>query len=323
MLIFSTGLFVGFIILVISADRFVTGTAAIARNFGISPLLIGLTIVGLGTSAPEILVAGFASWEGNPGLAIGNAIGSNIANIGLVLACTALVGSISVHSKLLSRELPILVFISIACFWAALGGNLDRTDGVLMLIGLIIFLAWLIRSAQKSRTADPFPQEIESEIPENIPTSTAILWFIVGLTGLLISSHLLVWAAVNIAQAFGVSDIVIGLTIVALGTSLPELAASITSVLKNEDDLAVGNIVGSNIYNLLAVYSIPALVAPGPLNPMVISRDFPWMIGFTMALFVFAYSKDGNGTITRWKGGMLLLCYFIYMALLYRQSVLT
>jgi len=323
MLIFSTGLFFGFIILIISADRFVTGTAAIARNFGISPLIIGLTIVGFGTSAPEILVAGFASWEGNPGLAIGNAIGSNIANIGLVLACTALVGSISVHSKLLSRELPIFAFISIACFWAALDGNLERVDGVLMLMGLVLFLAWLVRSARESHNGDPLPQEIESEIPNKLPTSTAIMWFIVGLAGLLISSRLLVWAAVNIAQAFGVSDIVIGLTIVALGTSLPELAASITSILKNEDDLAVGNIVGSNIYNLLAVYSIPALVAPGPLDPTVISRDFPWMLGFTIALFIFAYSRNGNGIISRWKGGILLLCYFGYMAILYRHSVLT
>ncbi len=307
----------GLVVLVFAADWFVDGTSSIARNLGVSPLLIGLTIVGLGTSAPEILVASLASFQGNPGLAIGNAIGSNIANMGLVLGATALIAPLAFHSRLLKRELPVLMLISIVCYVLAWDG-LSVFDGILMLCGLVAFLFWLIRTAMAERK-DVLTQEVEAEIPETMPNSKAWLYFAVGLIGLLISSKVLVWAAVNIAQSMGVSDLVIGLTIVALGTSLPELAASIGSVLKGEDDLAVGNVIGSNVYNLLAVYSLPALIAPGAVDATVISRDFPVLLGFTAVLFILGVGVSKAGNINRWKGAGLLSAYLGYQWVIYQS----
>lgn len=309
----------GLVVLVFAADWFVDGTSSIARNLGVSPLLIGLTIVGLGTSAPEILVSSIASFQGNPGLAIGNAIGSNIANMGLILGTTALIAPLAFHSGLLKRELPVLMLISVGCYILALNG-LSVFDGVLMLSGLAAFLYWLIRTAMKERKNDTLTQEVESEIPETMPNSKAWKYFAVGLVGLLLSSKVLVWAAVNIAHSMGVSDLIIGLTIVALGTSLPELAASIASVKKGEHDLAVGNVIGSNVYNLLAVYSLPALIAPGAVDAIVISRDFPVLLAFTAVLFVLGVGFSKAGNINRWEGGGLLSAYLYYQWVIY-QSV--
>ena len=317
-------LLVGLVVLVVAADKFIIGTVSIAKKFGISPLLIGLTIVGLGTSAPEILVSAISSWQGNAGLAVGNALGSNIANIGLILGATALISPLAFKSALLRRELPILMAVSLACFALSLDG-LTQLDGVIMLVMLFSFLFWLIRSAKqnqkKNTISDPLEQELLDEMPEEVSEKKAWLLFVAGLIGLLASSRLLVWAAVNIAESFGVSDLVIGLTIVALGTSLPELAASISSVLKNEDDLAVGNIIGSNMYNLLAVYSLPGLIAPGPLADTVIYRDFPVLLGFTAILFIVSYGIKKSGLITRWKGSLLLLGYFSYQWVIYQSAV--
>ncbi len=320
MLIDFLALALGLIVLVFAADWFVDGTSSIARNLGVSPLLIGLTIVGLGTSAPEILVSSLASFQGNPGLAIGNAIGSNIANMGLILGVTALISPLAFHSGLLKRELPVLMLISIACYVLALDG-LSVIDGVLMLLGLVAFLYWLISTAMAERKSDVLAQEMEAEIPETMPNNKAWLYFAVGLIGLLISSKVLVWAAVNIAHTMGVSDLVIGLTIVALGTSLPELAASIGSVLKGEHDLAVGNVIGSNVYNLLAVYSLPALIAPGAVGATVISRDFPVLLAFTAALFILGVGFSKSGNINRWEGAGLLSAYLYYQWVIY-QSVI-
>ena len=313
-------LVLGLVVLVYAADWFVDGASAIARNFGVSPLLIGLTIVGLGTSAPEIMVSSLASFQGNSGLAVGNAIGSNIANMGLILGTTALIAPLAFHSRLLKRELPVLMLISIACYVLAIDG-LSVADGVLMLLGLVAFLYWLIRTAMAERKNDILAQEVEAEVPESMPNNKAWLFFWLGLIGLLISSKVLVWAAVNIAQAIGVSDLVIGLTIVALGTSLPELAASIGSVLKGEDDLAVGNVIGSNVYNLLAVFSLPALIAPGPIDATVISRDFPVLLAFTAVLFILGVGLSKSGNINRWEGAGLLAAYLFYQWTIY-QSVI-
>lgn len=320
MLIDILALLLGLVVLVFAADWFVDGASAIARNFGISPLLIGLTIVGLGTSAPEIMVSSLASFQGNPGLAIGNAIGSNIANMGLILGVTALLAPLAFHSRLLKRELPVLMLISIACYVLALDG-LSVFDGVLMLLGLVAFLYWLIRTAMAEHKSDILTKEVEAEVPETMPNNKAWIFFVLGLLGLLISSKVLVWAAVNIAHAMGVSDLVIGLTIVALGTSLPELAASIGSVLKGEDDLAVGNVIGSNVYNLLAVFSLPALIAPGPVDVTVISRDFPVLLAFTGVLFILGVGLSRAGNINRWEGGGLLSAYLFYQWTIY-QSVI-
>jgi len=321
MLIDFIALALGLVVLVFAADRFVDGTSSIARNLGVSPLLIGLTIVGLGTSAPEILVASLASVQGNPGLAIGNAIGSNIANIGLILGCTALISPLAFHSGLLKRELPVLMLISVFCYVLALDG-LSVVDGIMMLVALALFLFWLIRTALADRKNDVLTQEIEDEIPEAMPNNKAWIYFAVGLIGLLLSSKVLVWAAVNIAQSMGVSDLVIGLTIVALGTSLPELAASISSVLKGEDALAVGNVIGSNVYNLLAVYSLPALLAPGPVDATVISRDFPVLLGMTGVLFILGVGVSKAGNINRWEGLALLSAYLFYQWTIFQSVTL-
>ncbi|MBE0469324.1 MAG: calcium/sodium antiporter [Methyloprofundus sp.] len=321
MLIDFIALALGLVVLVFAADWFVEGTSSIARNLGVSPLLIGLTIVGLGTSAPEILVSALASMQGNSGLAIGNVIGSNIANIGLVLGGTALIAPLAFHSGLLKRELPVLMVISIFCYVLALDG-LALVDGVLMLLVLAAFLCWLIRTALVERKHDILAQEMAAEIPKSMSNSKAWMYFAVGLVGLFISSKVLVWAAVNIAQAMGVSDLVIGLTIVALGTSLPELAASIGSVLKGEDDLAVGNVIGSNVYNLLAVYSLPALIAPGPVDPNVISRDFPVLLGMTGVLFILGVGLSKAGNINRWEGTVLLSAYLFYQWTIFQTTAL-
>ncbi len=315
------GLMAGFAILVVAADRFVDGTAAIARNLGISPLIIGLTIVGFGTSAPEILVSGMAAWQGNPGIAVGNAIGSNIANIGLILGLTAILCPISFHSRIVRKEMPILLGTSIGCYLLALSDGLSRTDGIVMLGGLAIFLLWLIRDAIQARQNNARDAAIEEGITTSISTTKACWWTAAGLIGLLVSSQMVVWAAEELARAFGISDLVIGLTIIALGTSLPELAASITSVLKKEDDIAIGNVLGSNMYNLLAVLALPSLISPGPLEPVVLSRDFPVMIGFTVALFAFGFSFRAHGRINRIEGLILILGYFGYQFLVIRGTL--
>ena len=325
MLLNVVALIVGLIVLVISADKFVTGTVSIARRLGISPLLIGLTIVGLGTSAPEILVSAISSWQGNAGLAVGNALGSNIANVGLILGCTALISPLAFKSELLRRELPILMGVSLVCFFLSFDG-LTLIDGIIMLMMLVTFLTWLIYSAKQDQKKyilkDPLALDMLNEMPEDVSEKKAWLFFVAGLIGLLASSRLLVWAAVNIAVSFGVSDLVIGLTIVALGTSLPELAASISSVLKSEDELAVGNVIGSNMYNLLAVYSLPGLIAPGAVAETVIYRDFPVMLGFTGILFILGYGLTKSGHINRWEGTGLLLGYCGYQWVVYQSATL-
>ena len=324
MLLNFVALIVGLIVLVVAADKFIAGTVAIARKFNVSPLLIGLTIVGLGTSAPEILVSAIASWQGNAGLAVGNALGSNIANIGLILGVTALISPLTFNSTLLKRELPILMVVSLICYFMAFDG-LGIIDGILMILMLISFLLWLIRSAkqnsQNTNFNDPLEQDLISEMAEDLSDTKAWLFFVFGLIGLLASSKLLVWAAVNIAESFGVSDLVIGLTIVALGTSLPELAASISSVMKKEDDLAIGNVIGSNMYNLLAVYSLPGLIAPGPVPESVVSRDFPFMLGLTAVLFILGYGLTESGRINRLEGMGLLLVYCTYQWFVYQGTV--
>ena len=323
MLINIAAILAGFVFLIFSADFFVKGTSAIARNFGISPLIIGLTIVGLGTSAPEMLVAAMASAQGNAGLAMGNAIGSNIANIGLVLGTTALIAPILIKSSILRRELPILLAISTASYLLVIDGDLSRIDGLTLLSGLLAFMYWLLRSARQSspQHCDALELEFSDEIPADLPNLNAFLFFLAGLIGLIASSKLLVWAAVNIAVAFGISDLVIGLTIVAIGTSLPELAASVASVLKKEPDLAIGNIIGSNAFNLLAVFCLPGLIHPSTVESALITRDFPLMLGFTLLLFFFSYSFNGQPKINRLKGGVFMLLFFAYLGKVYLDTL--
>ena len=303
---------VGLGLLVWGADRFVIGAASLARNLGVPPLLIGLTVVGFGTSAPEMLVSGIAALQGNPGIGIGNAVGSNIANIALILGATALIAPLTVRSDMLRREYPLLLVVSVAAYGLVLDGDLDRVDGTLLMIGLVAAMALLIRIGIQRRDHDPLADEIEAELPAEISTAAATAWFLVGLGVLIFSSRILVWGAVEIAVAFGISDLVIGLTIVAVGTSLPELAAAIVSAWKDEDDLAIGNVVGSNIWNLLAVLSLPGLLAPGAIPSGVISRDMPFMLALTLALFVMGRALKTHGTINRLEGGLLLASFLAY-----------
>ncbi len=321
MLLSVAAVIAGFVFLVWGAERCVMGASATARNFGVSPLIIGLTIVGFGTSAPEMLVAGVASSEGNPGLAIGNALGSNITNIALVLGVTALVTAMTVSSNVVRREIPILLAVSLLAFWLMSDGELSFVDGMVLLGGMFTMIVLVVRLGIKSSNSDdPVEAEFEDEIPEDMPMGRALFWTVLGIAVLLASSKILVWGAVNIAEAFGVSDLIIGLTIVAIGTSMPELMASVMSALKKEHDLAIGNIIGSNMFNLLGVLALPGLIAPGVFDPQVLSRDLPWMIGLTLALFVMAYGFRGPGRITRWEGAILLLAYSGYMVWLYRSA---
>ncbi len=323
MLLNIIAIVVGFALLVWGAERFVLGAAAIARNLGLSPMLIGLTIVGLGTSAPEILVSAMASFQGNPGLAIGNALGSNIANIGLILGVTALIVPLTVCSNALRREYPILLAICMLVLVLMLDGELSRLDGLLLVASLVLVIVGLARIALRSRAEkdrDPMETEYAAEIPEALSTRSAVIWFLAGLALLLFSSRILVWGAVNIAVSFGISDLVIGLTIIALGTSLPELAASITSALKGEHDIALGNVIGSNIYNLLAVLSVPGLIVPGLFAPEVLNRDLPVMIGLTLAIFVIGYGFKGSGRINRFEGLLLVLCFAAYQTALFLEE---
>jgi len=307
----------GFFLLLWGADRFVAGAAAAARNLGVSPLIIGLTIVGFGTSAPEILVSAMASVNGNTALAIGNAIGSNITNIALVLGATALVMPMAVRSEILRREFPILLAIMLVVLMMLSDGELGRVDGILLLTGLGLMLYWVINLGLRDRRTDALGSEYDAEIPSDMSMKMASVWFILGLLLLLGSSRMLVWGAVEVATHFGVSELVIGLTIVAIGTSLPELAASIVSALRNEHDIAIGNVIGSNMFNLLAVMGLPGVIHPGPVPDDVLSRDYPVMLVLTLVLFAVAYGFRGPGRITRAEGGLLLLAFIAYQGVLF------
>jgi len=306
----------GFVLLVWGADRFVHGASATARNLGISPLIIGLTIVGFGTSAPEILVSIVSALEGNPGLAVGNALGSNITNIGLVLGVTALITPLVVKSETLRREYPAMFAVMLLTLALMADRDLSRTDGIILLLGLCLMIYWMITIGLRKSRIDPMEYEYAQEIPL-ISTQKALLWLLAGFLVLLFSSRILVWGSINIAHELGVSDLVIGLTIVAIGTSLPELAASVMSALKKEPDIAIGNVIGSNMFNLLAVLGMPAVIAPLPLDGGILTRDYPFMIGLSIALFIMAYGFRGNGRINRLEGGLLLLTYITYMTVLY------
>jgi len=307
----------GLILLVWSADRFVEGAAATANNLGVSTLIIGITIIGFGTSAPEILISLISVFEETPDLAIGNAIGSNIANIGLILGVTALFIPLSFHSKLISREFPILLAATALFVWSLWDLQLDLLDGTLMLLFLGLALVYLARFSQTD-TDDPISTELDAEIPHDMRTSTALLWTLIGLLVLVGSSKLLVWGAVNIATWLGVSELVIGLTIVALGTSLPELAAAIAAARKNEPEMVMGNVIGSNMFNSLAVIGLPALMVDFSVSEQAMQRDLPVMLLLTAFLYLASrLPKNSFCRITKAKGALLLASFFGYQCMLY------
>lgn len=316
MLIASLAILAGLALLVWSADRFVEGSAATAGHFGMPPLLIGMVVVGFGTSAPEMVVSALAASQGNPGLALGNAYGSNITNIGLILGITAVIAPIAVHSQVMRKELPILALVTLAAAWLLFDGELSRLDATGLLVLFALVLGWSIWSGMR-KTDDAFATEMDAELATHpMPIRNAMLWLVVGLVLLIISSRILVWGAVDLATRFGVSDLVIGLTIVAIGTSLPELASSIIAARKGEHDLALGNILGSNLFNTLAVVGIAGSIAPMAVANEVLIRDIPVMVGLTLALFVLGYGFRGPGRINRVEGVGLLAIFVGYTAYL-------
>ncbi|HER33912.1 MAG TPA: calcium/sodium antiporter [Halothiobacillaceae bacterium] len=316
MLMATVAVLAGLVLLVWSADRFVDGAAATARHLGMSPLLIGMVVIGFGTSAPELVVSVMASLDGNPGIALGNAYGSNIANIALILGLTAVIAPIAVHSQVIRREMPILLGVTALAALQVYDGEITRVEAVILLVLLMGLLGWNIYQGRRGQV-DPLGGAVDKELVAHpMPLKKALIWVAVGLLLLIASSRLLVWGAIDIAQFFGVSDLVIGLTVVAVGTSLPELASSIAAIRKNEHDMALGNIIGSNLFNTLGVVGLAGVIHPLVAEPAVFTRDMLVMGGLTLALFVFAYGFRAPGRITRLEGASLLVVFVGYTAYL-------
>jgi len=309
----------GLLVLVWSADRFVVGASVAAEKLGVPLLVIGMLLMGFGTSAPEMLVAVQASLDGSPNLAVGNALGSNIANIALILGLTALISPIPVATGLVRKEIPLLLVVTLAAVLLLVNLQLFWWQGALLLLGLLAFMGysyWLSRQGQ----TDVLVQEVENTL-QPMATRQALFWLLIGLVFLILSSRLLVWGAVGLALSWGISEMVVGLTLVAVGTSLPELAASLAAARKAQPDLVLGNIIGSNVFNLLAVLPLPALLASGShLAPELLWRDLPVMLGLTFLLLLVSLGRQGQEVINRWEGSGLLLCFIGYQGWLFMGS---
>lgn len=306
----------GLALLIWSADRFVDGAVAVARHLGVPPLLIAMVIVGFGTSAPEMAVSALASWQGNPGIAMGNAYGSNIANIALILGLTALISPIAVHPQVLRKELPLLTIVTGLAALQLWDGFLSRVEAWILLAVFAALMSWTILQGLRLRK-DALASGRENELArETMPLAKALFWLVLSLALLIAASQILVWGAVEIARGLGVSDLIIGLTIVAVGTSLPELVSSLAAVRKGEHDIALGNVLGSNLFNTLAVVGITGAIHPMAVPPEILSRDIPVMAALTLSLFVFGFRLRGQGRINRLEGALLLACYAGYSAFL-------
>ncbi len=314
----------GLILLIWSADRFIDGAAATANHFGMSQLLIGIVIVGFGTSAPEMIVSSLSALNGNPGIALGNAYGSNITNIALILGTTALITPLAVNSQILRLELPILILITALSAALIYDAEISRSDAVILLITFAAYMIWTVWHDLKNKS-DSLAADVQQEFATQAKMSVkvAVLWIFIGLLLLIGSSQLLVWGAVEVARYFGVSDLIIGLTIVAVGTSLPEFASSVVAARKGEADLAVGNIVGSNLFNALAVVGIAGVISPMQVEPEVFTRDMSVMTLVTVALLVFGYgiSRKNARKITRFEGFLFLVSYIAYTLYLFKTAV--
>ncbi|MGM8848918.1 calcium/sodium antiporter [Salinicola halophyticus] len=299
-------------VLVWSADRFVDGASATARHLGLSPLLIGMLVIGFGTSAPELMVSALAAVQGNPGLALGNAYGSNITNIALIVGLVALLSPLAVHSQIIRQELPVLGVMTLISLWCLHDGVISRIDAIVLLALLFGFLGYSIWRSQRPGK-DALQTDMEADATgQDMSLKQGVIWTLIGLALLIVSSRFLVWGAVTIAEAFGVSDLVIGLTVVAIGTSLPELASSISAVRKGQHDLVLGNVVGSNLLNTLAVVGLAGVIHPIDVDPAVVVRDWPVMAALTVALLVFGIGLKGQGRINRFEGGALLVSFIGY-----------
>lgn len=303
---------VGLFALVWSADKFIDGAAAVAVHFGMSPLLVGMLIVGFGTSAPEMVVSAFAAFDGNPGIALGNAYGSNIANIGLVLGITALSYPLAVGSRIVRREIPILILVMVLSFGLFYDELISRIEAIIMLLSMLILLIFSTFYGNDNDNLTQALNEQEGESEADEPLSKSLLWLFIGLGLLLLSSHYLVQGAVGIAEYFGVSDLVIGLTVIAIGTSLPELASSVAAAKKGESEIVLGNIIGSCLFNALAVVGIAGVIRPVVIEPIFLSRDFVATAVLTLLLWIFAFGIKKVAVISRVQGAILLFGYVAY-----------
>ena len=324
MLLAIVAIIVGLAVLVWSADKFVDGAVGVAEFCGMSTLLIGMVVVGFGTSAPELTVSVISASQGNPELALGNAYGSNIANIALILGATALISPILMQRSVLRGDLPILLAVSVLSIILVWDGSVARWNGILLLIVFTAAMAYSIRRELKKvkleKSESPSDNADTAE-PKKVSLGKSVFWLVLGLVLLVVSSRALVWGAVEIARTLGVSDLLIGLTIVAIGTSLPELASSIAAARKGENDLALGNIIGSNLFNTLAVVGLAAIVSPmDAIEKAVTYRDMPLMIALTVALIVLGFRRKGDGRLNRIAGAILLAVYVGYLALLIVQA---
>lgn len=322
MLLPLVAIVVGLLVLVWSADRFVDGAASAARHFNMPPLLIGIVVIGFGTSAPEMVVSALASSQGNPGIALGNAYGSNITNIALILGLTAIIAPIAVDSQVLRRTLPLLTIVTLMSAGLMLDDQISRMDAIILLLAFALLMGWTIMQGikdQRRAQHDALANDIDKALAHPMPLKPAVIWLVLGLSLLIVSSRVLVWGAVTIAQSLGVSDLIIGLTIIAVGTSLPELASSIIAARKGEHDMAVGNILGSNVFNTLAVVGIAGAIHPMAVGHEVLTRDMTVMVGLTLSLFIFGFGfKNKQGCINRWEGAILVGAYLMYSAWLIR-----
>ena len=312
----SVAIIAGLVLLAWGADRVVLGAGVTARQLGIPPLLIGLTVLGFATSLPEVLVAVAAALSGSPNLAVANALGSNIANIGMVTAIAAIISPLSVRSPSIRSELPVMLAVSVSPVLLFPDQFLSRLDGLLLLSGLVIFIWWVLRVGRRSRGKDPIEAEYAAEIPGDITLGRAVLAIVVGLAALAVGSEALVWGSQNLARALGISDLLIGLTIVAIGTSLPELAVSIVSARKGEHGLALGNVIGSNTFNTLAVLGVAGVLSPAALDPDAVLLHLPVMLAFTLVFFFFAYNDGDTVEVSRGAGWMLLSGFLVYLVYL-------
>ena len=312
MIIPILAILVGLALLVWSADKFVGGAAITARHFGMAPLLIGMVIVGFGTSAPELVVSAMAAIDGNPGIALGNAFGSNIGNITLILGVTALMGAIVVQSQILKKEVPLLIGITLLSLALIFDGELTRSDSIAMLVLFGVLISWTIWTGTRSKN-DALSDEVVEEYSVDEPLKKSVFWLVTGLVLLIVSSRVLVWGAEEIARALGVNDLIVGLTIVALGTSLPELATSIIAARKGEHDIALGNVLGSNLFNTLAVVGLAGVIAPMQVPSEAFWRDGLIMLGVTLLLWMFCFAPRGKlGQIQRWKGALFVAIFIGY-----------
>ncbi|WP_407456599.1 calcium/sodium antiporter [Fibrobacter sp.] len=324
MILAIVAVIVGLAVLVWSADKFVDGAVGVAEFCGMSTLLIGMVIVGFGTSAPELTVSAISAAQGNPELALGNAYGSNIANIALILGATALISPILMQRSVLRGDLPILLAVSVLSIILVWDGSVARWNGILLLAVFAAAMAYSIhRELKKAKLekSESLSGNADSAEPKKVSLGKSVFWLVLGLVLLVVSSRALVWGAVEIARTLGVSDLLIGLTIVAIGTSLPELASSIAAARKGENDIALGNIIGSNLFNTLAVVGLAAIVSPmDAIEKAVTYRDMPLMIALTVALIVLGFRRKGDGRLNRIAGAVLLAVYIGYLALLIVQA---